>query len=105
MKYSLSPQEIPCASPSGSGYILLYIPPLVTKQIQKGAVLCNASVPGRVFLLCPGLGDGGDTGVIHSKRGLDGEQLPHYPALHYNCTHSTIIPYSYNTTLHYHMSF
>ena len=38
MKYSLSPWEIPWASPSGfpsgSGYISLYIPPLVTIQIQ-----------------------------------------------------------------------
>ena len=38
VKYSLSPQEIPRASPSGfalgSGYISQYIPPLVTIQIQ-----------------------------------------------------------------------
>ena len=34
MKFSLSPREIPQALPSGSGYISLYIPPLVTIQIQ-----------------------------------------------------------------------
>ena len=38
MKYSLSPGEIPWALPSGfpsgSTYISLYIPPLVTIQIQ-----------------------------------------------------------------------
>ena len=34
MKYSLSPREIPRASPSGSGYISQYIPSLVTIQIQ-----------------------------------------------------------------------
>ena len=38
MKYSLSPQEIPRLSPSGfltgSGYISLYIPPLITIQIS-----------------------------------------------------------------------
>ena len=34
MKYSLNPREIPRASPSGSGYISSYIPPLVTIQIQ-----------------------------------------------------------------------
>ena len=33
MKYSLSPWEIPPALPSGSGYILLYIPSLVPDSV------------------------------------------------------------------------
>ena len=35
VKYSLSHWEIPWAPPSGSGYISLYIPPLVIIQIQS----------------------------------------------------------------------
>ena len=42
MKYSLSPQEIPWASPSGfplgSGYISSNIPSLVTIQIQSSYI-------------------------------------------------------------------
>ena len=45
MKYSLSHWEIPLALPSrfpsGSGYFSLYIPTLVTKQIQYSAVHCR----------------------------------------------------------------
>ena len=42
MKYCLSPQEIPRAPPSGfplgSGNISLYIPPLVTIQLQSHTI-------------------------------------------------------------------
>ena len=58
MKYSLSPQEIPWASPSGlplgSGYISLYISPLVTIQIQYFCpiFLPNFTVNFEVFKHC-----------------------------------------------------
>ena len=45
MKYSIRPQEIPRASPSDfpsrSGYISLYIPLLVTIQIQYEVIILN----------------------------------------------------------------
>ena len=50
MKYSMSTWEIPRASPSGfplgSGYISLYIPPLVTIQIQDMAFVLGEAVLG-----------------------------------------------------------
>ena len=64
MKYSLSPQEIPQALPSGfpigSGYISLYIPPLVTIQIQYIVFKFQFIVPEwdkSPFTKCPPLSD------------------------------------------------
>ena len=67
------------------------------------SLLCNAPVPSQVLLLCPGLGDGGDTGVIHSGRGLAWEQIHHYPVPQYIIhVHITLhYPTPIHNTLHY----